>query len=344
MVGVLKNGSGPALMLRTDLDALPVAEQTGPALRLEGPHARRTRGDGRRDARLRPRLAHGQPGRRRPLPGHAPRSWAGTVVFIGQPAEERGAGAEAMLDDGLFTRFPRPDFAVALHDAADMPAGKVGYHAGYAQANVDSVDITIKGRGGHGAYPETTIDPIVIAARLVLDLQTIVSREVKPTDPAVITVGSIHGGTQAQHHRRRVQAATDGAQLFARRPRSSCRRRFAAKPWPRRPAPCAGAGGRPSPKARRRCTTIRHLRTESSKALRRELGEDERERGGAVDGRRGFQPLRAGRRADLHVQAGRGESDRGSTSTTPARSRPPRCTRRCFTPMPRPGSASASKR
>jgi len=115
---------------------------------------------------------------------------------IGQPAEENGQGAQAMLDDGLFRRFPRPDFAVALHVGSDLPPGKIEYRAGYSQANVDSVDITIKGRGGHGSAPDTTIDPIVIAARLVLDLQTIVSREIKATDPAVVTVGSIHGGTK----------------------------------------------------------------------------------------------------------------------------------------------------
>jgi hippurate hydrolase len=117
-------------------------------------------------------------------------------VFLFQPAEETGAGAESMLADGLLRRFPRPDFAVALHVAADAPVGQVGYRAGSAMANVDSVDILIKGRGGHGASPETTIDPIVIAARLVLDLQTIVGREVKPINPAVVTVGSIHAGTK----------------------------------------------------------------------------------------------------------------------------------------------------
>jgi hippurate hydrolase len=122
--------------------------------------------------------------------------WSGTLVFVFQPAEELGAGADAMLADGLFVRFPRPDFAVALHVSADTPVGQVGYRPGFAMANVDSVDIVIKGRGGHGASPETTIDPIVVASRLVLDLQTIVGREVKPIHPAVVTVGSIHGGTK----------------------------------------------------------------------------------------------------------------------------------------------------
>ena len=116
--------------------------------------------------------------------------------MIGQPAEERGAGAKAMLDDGLFTRFPRPDFALALHTDAALETGRIGYHAGYALANVDSVDITIRGVGGHGAYPHLTKDPIVIAAQVILALQTIVSREVRPIDSAVVTVGSIHGGAK----------------------------------------------------------------------------------------------------------------------------------------------------
>jgi len=122
--------------------------------------------------------------------------WHGTVVFIGQPAEERGEGALQMLNAGLFEKFPKPDFALAMHVDSTLASGRVGYLAGYALANVDSVDIKLRGRGGHGAFPHTTIDPIVEAARLILDLQTIVSREIKPTEPAVITVGSIHAGTK----------------------------------------------------------------------------------------------------------------------------------------------------
>ncbi len=124
------------------------------------------------------------------------KQWSGTLVIIFQPAEERGAGAKSMLDDGLFVKFPRPDYAVALHCASELPVGQVGYRAGYIQANVDSVDITMKGRGGHGAYPHMTIDPVLIAARLIVDLQSIISREINPTEPAVITVGSIHGGAK----------------------------------------------------------------------------------------------------------------------------------------------------
>ncbi|MEX2092794.1 MAG: amidohydrolase [Pirellulales bacterium] len=196
VVGVLENGPGKTLMLRTDLDALPVAEETGL------PYASQVRTKDERGATVGVMHACGHDlhitnlvAVARYLASHRD-AWSGTLVVIGQPAEERGAGARAMLEDGLFRRFPRPDYAVALHVASDLPPGKIEYRAGYAQANVDSVDITVKGRGGHGAAPDTTIDPIVIAARLVLDLQTIVSREMKPIDPAVITVGSIHGGSK----------------------------------------------------------------------------------------------------------------------------------------------------
>jgi hippurate hydrolase len=122
--------------------------------------------------------------------------WKGTLIFIGQPAEEIGAGARMMLADGLFKRFPKPDYCLALHCDGTHPHGHVAYTEGLALANVDSVDITVRGKSGHGAAPQTTIDPVVIAARIVLDLQTIVSREITPTDPAVVTVGSIHGGTK----------------------------------------------------------------------------------------------------------------------------------------------------
>jgi hippurate hydrolase len=122
--------------------------------------------------------------------------WKGTLVFIGQPAEEVGAGARMMLEAGLFKKFPRPDYGLALHCAHNLPYGFIAYTEGLALANVDSVDIVVHGKGGHGAAPHTTIDPIVIAARIVLDLQTLVSRETDPTDPAVVTVGSIHGGAK----------------------------------------------------------------------------------------------------------------------------------------------------
>lgn len=196
VVGILANGDGPRLMLRTDLDALPVAEATG---LVYASQAKVTAEDGAETGVMH---ACGHDihitnlvGVARYLGSHR-QQWQGTVMFVGQPAEERGAGAKAMLDDGLFERFPKPDMALALHVDSTLAAGNVGYRAGYALANVDSVDIVVKGRGGHGAYPHTTIDPIVQAAHLVLDLQTIVSREVKPTEPAVVTVGAIHGGTK----------------------------------------------------------------------------------------------------------------------------------------------------
>src|SRR3546814_398072 len=121
---------------------------------------------------------------------------SGTLVMIGQPAEERGAGARMMLEDGLYTRFPKPEYVLAFHDAAQFPAGKIGYTPGYALANVDSVDILVKGVGGHGAYPQTTKDPIVLGSRIVGSLQTLVSREQEPQDPAVVTVGSFQAGAK----------------------------------------------------------------------------------------------------------------------------------------------------
>lgn len=122
--------------------------------------------------------------------------WSGTLVFVGQSAEEIGVGARQLLSHGLYRKFPTPDYVFAVHDSATLPAGTVGTVEGYVMANVDSVDITVRGRGGHGAYPHTTIDPIVLASRIVVALQTIVARETRPIDPAVVTVGSIHGGTK----------------------------------------------------------------------------------------------------------------------------------------------------
>jgi amidohydrolase len=196
VVAVVENGPGKTLLIRTDLDALPVTERT------ELVYASKVTVKG--EAGLETGVMHACGhdihiasliGVARYLTSHKDQ-WGGTVVFIGQPAEERGEGAKAMLDDGLFERFPRPDFALALHVDATLATGKVGYLAGYALANVDSVDITVRGKGGHGAFPQMTIDPIVEAARLILDLQTLVSREMKPTEPAVVTVGAIHGGTK----------------------------------------------------------------------------------------------------------------------------------------------------
>lgn len=196
VVGLLKNGDGPTVMLRTDLDALPVTEATG----LDYASTVVVTGDDGRQTGVMHACGHdihmtSLVGVARFLAAHQDQ-WSGTVMLIGQPAEERGAGARAMLNDGLFSRFPKPDAAVALHVASDIPAGKVGCRAGFALANVDSIDITMKGRGGHGSAPETTIDPVMLAAELVVSLQTIVSREISPLEPAVVTVGSIHGGTK----------------------------------------------------------------------------------------------------------------------------------------------------
>lgn len=195
-VAILKNGSGPTVLVRTDLDALPVVENTG---RPDASDVRTTDEYGN-DVGVMHACGHDIHmtsfiGTARVL-SKLKDQWSGTLILLGQPAEERGAGAKAMLDDGLFKRFPRPDFALGLHVDAALETGRVGYHVGYALANVDSVNITIRGVGGHGAYPHSTKDPIVIAAQVILALQTIVSREVRPIDSAVVTVGSIHGGAK----------------------------------------------------------------------------------------------------------------------------------------------------
>lgn len=197
VVAVLRNGPGPTILFRSDLDALPVAEETGL------PYASKvtTKDPNGRDVSVMHACGHdihmtSLVGSARVLAAFKDR-WSGTVVLIGQAAEERGLGAKAMLDEGLFTRFPKPDFAVALHDSATLPAGTIGMVEGNIMANVDWVDITVKGIGGHGAYPHATKDPIVLSAQIILALQTIVSRETPATEPCVVTVGSIHGGAKA---------------------------------------------------------------------------------------------------------------------------------------------------
>ena len=196
IVGVMKNGDGPTLLIRTDLDALPVKEMTGLA------YASTAEATEQNGLHVNVMHACGHDVHMTVFVGTARRlaalrdQWHGTLVMIGQPAEERGAGAKAMLEDGLFDRFPRPDINLALHVNAGLETGKVAYVPGYALANVDSVDITVHGIGGHGAYPHTTKDPIVLASEIVLALQTIASREIDPQDPVVVTVGSIHGGAK----------------------------------------------------------------------------------------------------------------------------------------------------
>ncbi|HEX2803025.1 MAG TPA: amidohydrolase, partial [Sphingomicrobium sp.] len=196
VVAVMKNGPGPVLLIRADMDALPVKEQTGL------PFASKATGK-LPDGTVTPVMhACGHDTHMTAWLGTARRlaamkdQWSGTLVMILQPGEEIGAGAKAMLDDGLYVRFPKPTHALAFHDAASLPAGVVGVTPGYALANVDSVDITIHGVGGHGAYPQSTKDPIVLASRIVTTLQTLVSRENDPQSPAVVTVGSFHAGSK----------------------------------------------------------------------------------------------------------------------------------------------------
>jgi len=196
VVAVLKNGGGPTVLVRADMDALPVKEQTG----LPYASMVTTKDDAGKEVSVMHACGHDVhmtclTGVARVLAQLKDR-WQGTLVLIGQPAEEMVGGAKRMLAEGLFSRFPKPDFCLSLHDSSDLPAGSVGCTPGFAMANVDSVDILIRGVGGHGAYPHTTKDPVVLAAQTILALQTIVSREVEPGEPAVVTVGSIHGGTK----------------------------------------------------------------------------------------------------------------------------------------------------
>src|SRR6188472_1292177 len=196
VIGVMKNGDGPTVLVRTDLDALPVQEDTGL------PYASKVvaKNDEGKDVPVMHACGHDVHvaafiGTARAL-AKLKDQWHGTIVFVGQPAEEMGCGARALLKAGLYDRFGKPDFALGFHDKADVQAGHIAVTVGYASANVDSVDVTVRGVGGHGAYPHKTRDPIVLAAETINAWQTIVSRENNPLDPVVITVGSIHGGTK----------------------------------------------------------------------------------------------------------------------------------------------------
>lgn len=197
VVAVMKNGAGPTVLVRSDMDALPVEEQTG----LPYASTVKTKNDAGQEVSVMHACGHDV--HITSLIGTATMlarlkdQWRGTLVLIGQPAEETIDGAKAMLADGLYSRIPKPDYAIALHDSADLEAGKISYAPGYAMANSTSVEITIRGLGGHGSKPEATKDPIVVAAQVILALQTIVSRENSPLDPAVVTVGSIHGGAKS---------------------------------------------------------------------------------------------------------------------------------------------------
>src|SRR3954469_21592132 len=196
VVAVLKNGDGPTVLFRTDLDDLPVKEQTG----LPYASSVTTKDDIGSEVSVMHACGHDVHmtsviGTARAM-AERKAEWRGTLVLIGQPAEERLGGAVKMLNDGLFSNFPKPNYCLALHCAADQPVGTIGFTEGPATANIDSIDIIVRGVGGHGAWPHKTKDPIVLAAEIVLALQTIVSRETDPTNPAVVTVGSIHGGAK----------------------------------------------------------------------------------------------------------------------------------------------------
>ena len=196
VVGVFKNGPGKVIMLRTDMDALPVLENTGlsysskvimkDALGKESPVLHACGHDLHMSVWL---------GTLKTLV-ELKDEWKGTILAVGQPAEEGSMGALAMINAGLFKKFPVPDYALCYHVSAELPAGSIGFYPGPIFAGVKSAEITVYGSGGHGAMPHTTVDPIVIAARIVLDIQTIVSREINPVKPAVVTVGAIHGGTK----------------------------------------------------------------------------------------------------------------------------------------------------
>jgi len=196
VVGLLKNGSGPVVMVRTDMDALPIKELTGlpykstktavdesgneiPVMHACGHDIHMTVFLGAAD-----------------IMSQLKNSWNGTLMMVAEPAEEMGEGSKSMLKDGLFSKFPRPDYALAFHVKPSLQAGYVGYTKGYTAATVDSVDITMKGKGGHGAYPQDAIDPVVMASELVMSLQTIASRETSALNSVVVTVGQIHGGTK----------------------------------------------------------------------------------------------------------------------------------------------------
>ncbi len=196
VVAVLKNGKGPKVLIRTDMDALPVLEKTNVPyaskimqVDIEGVERPVMHACGH-DIHMSVWL-----GTAKYLAEHK-KEWKGSLLMIAQPAEERGGGAKAMLEDGLYSKFFVPDFGLALHINSSLPAGKIAYCPGYAMANVDMAQIKIIGKGGHGAYPQKTIDPIVMASQLVVELQSIVAREIAPVDPGVVTVGSFHGGTK----------------------------------------------------------------------------------------------------------------------------------------------------
>lgn len=196
VVGILKNGDGPVIMLRTDMDALPVKEKTG----FEFASTKMAENDDGEEVPVMHACGHDihmsiWTGTIRTLV-ELKDQWTGTLLVIAQQAEEYSGGAGEAIDAGLFSKFPVPDYAMAYHINPELESGKIGLVGGPIFAGVKTAEITVFGKGGHGAYPEKCIDPVVIASRIVLDLQTIVSREISPLEPVVVTVGSIHGGTR----------------------------------------------------------------------------------------------------------------------------------------------------
>src|SRR6266704_1954396 len=196
VIGLMKNGEGPKVLVRTDMDALPVEEETGL------PYASKvtTKDDEGKDVHVMHACGHDAHiavfiGTVRALQ-RLKDQWHGTIMFVGQPAEETLNGARALLKGGLYDRFGKPEFALGYHDNSFLETGKITVCEGYAYANADFVNITVRGVGGHGALPHTTKDPIVLSAEIINALQTIASRENNPLDPVVVTVGSIHGGTK----------------------------------------------------------------------------------------------------------------------------------------------------
>jgi amidohydrolase len=197
VVALLRNGAGPTVLVRTELDGLPMEEKTGLPYASRA-HATMGSGGDARDTFVTHSCGHDVHmaawlGAARTLAGMKGQ-WHGTLMFIAQPAEETGGGARAMLDDGLFKRFPKPDVAFALH-SWPLAYGTIGFNSGAVSSNADTLEIVFKGRGGHGSAPDKTIDPITIAAHFVVDVQTVVSREKDPKEFGVVTIGAIQGGT-----------------------------------------------------------------------------------------------------------------------------------------------------
>ena len=242
VVGVMKNGDGPVVLVRTDMDALPVQEETGL------PYASTVMVKNEKGDEVHVMHACGHDVHIATFIGVARAlaklkdEWHGTIRFVAQPAEELGTGARAMLNDGLYTRFPKPTFALGFHDNAQLEIGHIGVTSGYTYANVDSVDVTVHGVGGHGAYPHKTKDPIVLSAEIINMWQTIASRENNPLDPIVVTVGSIHGGTKHNIIPNEVQM-----QLTVRTYKSDVRERVLAE-IDQIAKGCASAGGWPQDK------------------------------------------------------------------------------------------------